>query len=251
MRHPSPPPIREQRGRFPAIEVPWSPGAGLLIMVAFIVIQLVLDTVAAYVAPRDRLCVQLGLASALILIAICAFVRLRTKDARDAADAVGLRFPGLKRALLGAIKPVLIGIPVLLGVAYGQRAVMDYLQYEPPPQMIAEWLQNQIAGGVDARVMAFIFLAVVAAPVTEELLFRAVLYLPMRSRYGPVTAALVVSLIFTSVHAHLPGMLPLFVLALIFTWLLEKTGTLFWPILAHAVYNGTMVLIMLLLGGQL
>jgi hypothetical protein len=221
-------------------------------MLAFIVIQSLLAVAdPPYVAPCDRLGVQVGLGSALILIVTWAFVRVRAKDARDAAEAVGLRLPGLKRGLMGALKPVLIGIPLLVGVMYAQGVVLYYFQYEPPPQPIVEWLQRQTAGGVGARVLAFIFLAVVAAPVTEELIFRGVLYLPMRQRYGPVTASIVVSLIFAAIHGYLAGVAPLFVLALIFTWLLEKTGTLFWPILAHAVYNGTMVVIMLLLGGQL
>lgn len=248
----SPPHLPEQNRRFPDTEVPWSPGAGLMVMLGFILIQSVLAILdLPYVTPRDRLGVQVGLSNALILIFVYGFLRWQAGGAQDAARALGLRLPRLRRAVLGAAKPLLIGVPVLVGAMYAQSILMHYLQYDPPQQPIVLWLRRQAAGGVNARVLAFIFLAVVAAPLTEEVIFRGVLYLPLRGRYGPVAAAVLVSLIFASIHGYLAGVLPLFILALIFTWLLEKTGTLLWPILAHAAYNGTMVLIMLMLNGQI
>ena len=80
-------------------------------------------------------------------------------------------------------------------------------------------------------------IAVLIAPIGEELLFRGIIY-PTIKRLGYRQLALWTNvLLFAAIHANLPIILPLIVLALALTWLYEKTGNLLAPIAAHATFN--------------
>src|SRR5206468_3740315 len=79
---------------------------------------------------------------------------------------------------------------------------------------------------------------VLIVPPAEELLFRGILY-PWIKRTGhPQTALWVTSAAFAAIHMNAPTFVPLLVLALVLTWLYEKTGNLLAPIVAHSCFNG-------------
>lgn len=90
----------------------------------------------------------------------------------------------------------------------------------------------------DTREIAqFVVLAVVAAPLSEEIFFRAYLYPLAKSKCGARAAALAVSALFAAVHFHSPVFLPLFVLGMALILIYEATGSL-WPSIAlHATVN--------------
>ena len=85
-------------------------------------------------------------------------------------------------------------------------------------------------------------LAVVVAPIVEETIFRGALYPALRDTVGGArgvwVAAVVVSALFAAVHAHPASFLPLFCLAMVFTWVFERTNSLATVIVAHAFFNG-------------
>jgi membrane protease YdiL (CAAX protease family) len=92
----------------------------------------------------------------------------------------------------------------------------------------------------------FIFLAVMAtvfAPITEELLFRGALFGYLRTRVAWIAAAIIVGVIFASIHpqgwAGIPVLSAIgFNLAVLRQW----RGSIIAPIVAHALNNGTVVL---------
>ncbi len=89
--------------------------------------------------------------------------------------------------------------------------------------------------------------ATIVAPLVEEIIFRGYLY-PVIKRYSSRTfAAITISLLFAVVHANLPGMMPLFILALMLTLAYEMTGCLWVPMVAHALFNAIQVFLMLYL----
>ncbi|MFV1958191.1 MAG: lysostaphin resistance A-like protein [Planctomycetota bacterium] len=84
--------------------------------------------------------------------------------------------------------------------------------------------------------------AIFVAPVTEETLFRGLLYPAVRQaagggRKGYWVGAFVVSLAWASSHAHLPSFLPLLALGLVLVTVLELTDSLATVILGHAFFN--------------
>jgi len=90
-------------------------------------------------------------------------------------------------------------------------------------------------------------LAVVSAPVTEELVFRAGIFRFLRTRAPRWISLALPALLFAAMHANLASFAPLAVLGLVFALAYERSGTIAVPILAHALFNLN-TLVMLLVG---
>jgi membrane protease YdiL (CAAX protease family) len=92
-------------------------------------------------------------------------------------------------------------------------------------------------------------LAVVLAPLFEEILFRGI-GLPLLARkWGVAPAVVAVSVIFAAVHFHLPSMMPLFVVAVAFSLAYIQSGSIVVPIVMHALFNGVNVAMLMMLKG--
>lgn len=88
------------------------------------------------------------------------------------------------------------------------------------------------------------FLAVVIAPILEEITFRGALYSWLRSRIKAPTAILLTAFIFAIIHPQGPlGVLPLMGCAIAFGILREWRGSLYAPMIAHACFNGGTMLL--------
>ena len=84
--------------------------------------------------------------------------------------------------------------------------------------------------------------AILAAPLVEELLFRGLIQTLIRSYIGrPWMSVIITSFLFAMVHenyAHWPA---LFVLSLAIGYAYEKSGSLWQPLFMHAMFNGLSV----------
>ncbi len=92
------------------------------------------------------------------------------------------------------------------------------------------------AGGWAERLVLMVA-TIFIVPPTEEILFRGILYPAIKLRGFPRTALWGTAIGFAAIHQNLTIFLPLIVLALVLTWLYEKTENLLAPITAHAVFN--------------
>ena len=93
--------------------------------------------------------------------------------------------------------------------------------------------------------VAAIFLIVIAAPITEETLFRGLFFGALRSRAPFWVAAGTSGVLFGAVHlpsgdVAVAGLLTLF--GVILAWLYERTGSLGPPIILHMVNNGIAII---------
>jgi membrane protease YdiL (CAAX protease family) len=88
-------------------------------------------------------------------------------------------------------------------------------------------------------------LAVVVAPVTEELIFRGYLYGVIKKYGGRLAGMLTSAVLFAAMHNNVPAILPLVVLAIGFTLAYELTGSLWTSITMHALFNLAPVVIIL------
>ena len=95
-----------------------------------------------------------------------------------------------------------------------------------------------------------IVLAVVIAPLTEELVFRAGLFRYFRTRLPRAAALVVPAVFFASLHVNwstlqgLASLAPLVVLAIAFSLAYERTGQIGTAVVAHALFNlNTVILI--------
>jgi membrane protease YdiL (CAAX protease family) len=118
-----------------------------------------------------------------------------------------------------------------------QRASMEViarLGFHPEVQPAVEALKKSPAW-LDRVAMAVV--AVLLAPLAEELLFRGILY-PALKRAGFRRLALWgTSFLFALIHLNLVTFVPLLLFALTLTLLYERTGNLLAPITAHALFN--------------
>lgn len=82
-----------------------------------------------------------------------------------------------------------------------------------------------------------LIVAVVLAPLVEEVVFRGMLLSSLRPRVGDLSAIVVSSLVFAAVHVLPFAMPPIFLLSVGLGWLYVRTDSLWTPIAAHAVFN--------------
>ncbi|NYE63620.1 hypothetical protein FHW58_004851 [Duganella sp. 1224] len=83
-------------------------------------------------------------------------------------------------------------------------------------------------------------LAVVAAPLCEEFIFRGLIYGGLRRSMSASRAMLMSAAVFAVVHPPL-SILPVFVLGLCAAWTYERSKTLLAPMLVHATYNAVIL----------
>ena len=240
-------------GRLPQ-RVPWTAVQGFGLVAIYILIQAgVLHLAWAWGMDETDLSFQIGASNALMLLAIYFILKGRAGGGSEALRAIAFRAPNLGdfRRL---VKPVVLGAMAVFAALAVQIAISTYLRksfgVEFRPQEVVARMRIMLNGGQWTELAMLAFLAVFVVPVAEELTFRGLLYLPLRSVLGQVRGALIVSAVFSALHQHVEGLLPLFVLALVFTWMMEAAGTIVAPILGHAFYNASMVALFLLTGGK-
>ncbi len=95
-----------------------------------------------------------------------------------------------------------------------------------------------------------LFLAAVAAPVAEELLFRGIL-LPLLARgMGAPRAVLLGAFLFSAMHLHLPSLVPLFVLAAALSLAYIRSRNIVVPIMMHVLFNSVNLAFLVMLSGE-
>jgi len=168
-------------------------------------------------------------ALALLAMAVVAYLWMRKRfDARD--DPAGR----LSRAAGFGL-----GLLYLFAGMIRYIALCKTVKVLFPPDMTAP-----DPGGDDpvtsalSMVLARAPLTVLLAPLSEEMLFRGVLFPGLRSRIALWKAYLLSSLAFALMH-HLHGIniLDLLWFGLVMAWARHRTGGLLVPILLHAGYN--------------
>lgn len=80
--------------------------------------------------------------------------------------------------------------------------------------------------------------ACVLAPVAEEMVFRGVLFPALARRWGAGFGTAVSAGLFAAIHVYPFAIPPIFVLAIVLARLYVRSGSLWVPIAAHALFNG-------------
>jgi membrane protease YdiL (CAAX protease family) len=175
----------------------------------------------------------------------CVHLFLREHGERW-GEVFGLRLPGRLRTLGLAAGVTLLALPCAWFMGWASGEVIRWFQVEPELQPAVLALrkttlphQQYIMGAI----------AVLVAPLAEEILFRGILYPLLKGRFGPIPACVLASLAFSAIHFNLMSFVPLFFLAVLFTWLYEQTANLLAPVLAHSLFNSANVLFLLAGGG--
>jgi membrane protease YdiL (CAAX protease family) len=156
--------------------------------------------------------------------------------------AFGLQDPKLARSLLVAVAVGISILPVALLLRHWSAELLEIAGWPPEDEAAVRLLAG--ASSTWLRVYLGLF-AVVLAPVAEEFIFRGMLYPFVKQLGRPRLALIGVNLLFAAIHLNAAALVPLFILALAFTWLYEHTDNLLAPIVAHSLFNTANLIIFL------
>ena len=140
-------------------------------------------------------------------------------------------------------------LPVLgLGLACTMLVMFIMRQLSGEPQAAAHPLGDELArAGVWGKV-SLVILATVWAPVVEETFFRGALFRHLSGRWHFVVAGLLSGLIFAALHPQGLGGIPVLMAAgFNFAMLRQWRGGLIAAMTAHALNNGTVTVLILLI----
>ncbi|MDP6107105.1 MAG: CPBP family glutamic-type intramembrane protease, partial [Candidatus Brocadiia bacterium] len=210
---------RAGRSRFPPQHVPWSVHYAFAMLALYLVVGIFLSALAKVGFPlltadtgpwvgAAKAGVQLGGSQAILLLVAYSFLKDRAGGGARAARVLGLEVHQPGRAVRKAIVPVVMGTGILLGWAAVQNVLIQKLGWKLPGQDVVERVHHTVSAGGPHELAMFVVLTVVVAPVVEEVLFRGLLYLPLRATLGPVSAAMGVSLLFALIHQSVVAFVP-------------------------------------------
>lgn len=143
-------------------------------------------------------------------------------------------------------------VPIAMGLVNLSSWILSSTPVTPEEQISVRILRESVARLPDERWLSFFkvswtILAVTVVPIAEEVLFRGIFYpaLKQSGSRSRLFAVLATSILFAEIHFNLVTLVPLTMLAMIFTWLYEETGSLLTPILAHSIFNGANMALLL------
>jgi hypothetical protein len=145
-------------------------------------------------------------------------------------------------AYLAGLPLFFVGVLITLLVLLVQQSLAGPAPAEPPNNEIVEL----IVSADTVTLILIVTLATVWAPVCEELIFRGALFRHLRARTHWTFAAFLSALLFAYMHSYGPLMVaPLVALGVTFAFMREWRGSLIAAVTAHALHNGTLMLVML------
>ena len=140
----------------------------------------------------------------------------------------------------------LISLPVLTATSLAWQAFLELCGLPAERQDLI----GMFAHADSPLLLAFmITLAIVIAPMAEELVFRAGLFRYFRTRMPRWIALIAPALIFATLHVNwktldgFASLAPLTVLAVIFSLAYERTGRIGTPMVAHGLFNLNTILL--------
>lgn len=156
-------------------------------------------------------------------------------------DAFGWHRERLGKSLLLGVGAMVLVLPAVLALEQASVWVLERLHWAANDQRAVDLIVKSKSWWLKGYLALF---AVLLAPVAEEFIFRGVLY-PLCKQLGwHKTAWFGTTAAFALMHLNLPTFLPLWALALAFTWLYARTNCLLVPIVAHSLFNLTNLVIL-------
>ena len=178
-----------------------------------------------------------------ILVAVAVWFQVNRRFYQSSislADAFGFNRNNTGRCLmLGLVTGLgLVLIPMVLALLTSQliQAFGDQVE----PQKLVTLIAEESAKKENIPTLIFfVVMAVVVAPIAEEILFRGILYPAIKQIGYPRLAAIGTAFLFALFHVNLLTFASLKVVALGLIALYEFTDNLLAPITAHAVFNAS------------
>jgi membrane protease YdiL (CAAX protease family) len=152
---------------------------------------------------------------------------------------------GWPREIGAGVLGYLAGLPLL-----ASGAVVTLLLQRLSGADTTHPIVNEITRGGTWRVVQLFVLAAVWAPVVEETMFRGSFYHHLRSRFPWPVAAALVGVLFAAIHPQGWAAIPVLgAIGFSFAAMREWRASIIAPAIAHAINNGAMTVLLLLMTG--
>lgn len=143
-------------------------------------------------------------------------------------------------AYLAAL-PLYIGAVVLTVMLLFVKEALAGAPVAPPSNPIVDLVSN----ADPLMLLLFFLMATIWAPLCEEMIFRGAVYRHVRGYVPAIVAGLVSSVLFAFMHNYGPLMTPpLIALGFTFCMMREWRGSLVASMTAHAMHNGTLLIVL-------
>ncbi|HVU24988.1 MAG TPA: type II CAAX endopeptidase family protein [Opitutus sp.] len=150
--------------------------------------------------------------------------------------------PLSRRTFRDGAATFLVSLPVVTAVSLVWIPLLRFCGVPVEPQ---DALQLFLNAKLSPILFVLITLAVLVAPIGEELFFRATLYRYLRTRFPRWAALLLPAIVFSFFHQNVAAFAPLVALAIIFSLAYERTGNIGTSMVAHGLFNlHTIILIL-------
>jgi len=202
------------------------------VLAAVLVSFLILNTVASFsrspVQLSSRDLIANLLFTAVVVLFIAAFLRIRGLDIGSLGGFSKISF---FRAISTGLVLLFAAYPL---IALADAAAQHLFGGGSSKQSIVDLFTDSQT--LRQRIL-IIILAVAVAPVAEEFIFRFFIYGVLRRYLGATAGLILNALLFALVHAHLPSFAPLFVLGSCFTLAYEWSGSILVSMTMHSLFN--------------
>ncbi len=164
----------------------------------------------------------------LTIIVIYLIVRRLTGGWQQ---ALGLKTGRVARHIITGLAA---GVGLLVALGIGEQALYRFLAVELQTHPL---IGSAFGAGSFAQFLWPLLAGGIFTPVSEEMLYRGMIY-PAAARRTGITAGVIISVIvFTVFHFNLYWLGEIFFAGLVFTLLYIKTGSIIPGIIAHAAVN--------------
>ena len=188
-----------------------------------------------------RMMLNSSILDTLVVVFIIYFTIGRYKER---LVALGISLKNFFKNVFYGIIGYIAAIPVLVAALFIIVALVNLMKYVPEKQAVVELFMKE--KNAPFLIYTSIF-AAFAGPIVEELFFRGFMYSAFKKSIGIFWAGLLTSMLFSALHTHVVGFLPILILGMLLAYLYEKTGTLVSSITVHTIHNLSMVFFVFLL----
>ena len=142
---------------------------------------------------------------------------------------------GVGRAFLFSIKTYAISLPIVFLASIIWQYFLSFFGIKPTNQPIIELLINA-KFSAPMIVLLGVFVTIIA-PITEEIIFRGIIYRFFASKFTNISALMLSATFFAALHLHMSSFLPLLILGIMLGWLYFYSGSLLTNICLHGLFN--------------
>jgi membrane protease YdiL (CAAX protease family) len=216
---------------------------GLIAALAFFVLQgfLVIIFTQGQIEPNFRP-ITLAYGIAGITVTIVMTIVLAARRIPDLAAYLGFATTKFKPGLERVSKSAGLGLFAGGVAASGAAVYIHILTLTPAWKAWIEKSSQQSMLFSPKNYPWMLLLAVVAAPLCEEFIFRGLVFRGLRRSLHPALAIFASAALFALVHPPV-SVIPVFGLGVAAAWVFERTRFLLAPVVAHATYNACVILL--------